>query len=108
MVEHAGGVGGQRPAGDHVQDRVLAGVEPDARELERRPLAFLEAQHVAVELARRGEIAAQHGEVVHRSGGRCHGLLLESWLIIPAAPARSSTVRGSRGEGLAGAAPPAA
>ena len=39
-------------------------IEPVARELERRPLAGLEAEHVAVEGPRRLEVVRQHEQVL--------------------------------------------
>src|SRR5262249_25594725 len=66
VVEHAGPLLGQRIAMDHVQyRRVVVGIEPPSRKLEGRPPTDLEAEEITVEPARRLEIVAQDGEMVH-------------------------------------------
>jgi len=68
VVEHSGAFLGQRIAMNDMQDRcVVVGIEPPARELERRPLTHLEPEKVAIKPARRLEVVAQDGEMVHRS-----------------------------------------
>jgi hypothetical protein len=53
----------RRPVGD-VDARLAVEVEPVARELERRPLAGLEPEHVAVERLRRLEVVGKHEQMV--------------------------------------------
>jgi hypothetical protein len=59
----------ERSTGDHVENRPAAGVEPCARESERRTRAFAQAEHVDVEGARSVEVVREEREVVHPDDG---------------------------------------
>src|SRR5690242_17877933 len=65
MVEHAGPLLRQVVAVDDMQDRRVAGIEPPARKLKRRPPTDLEPEQIAIEPAGRLKIVAQHREMVH-------------------------------------------
>src|SRR5207248_2989348 len=67
VVEHAGAFLRQWIAMNDVQDRrVVIGIEPPSGKLKRRPPAHLEPEEIAIKPARRLEIVAQDGEMVHR------------------------------------------
>src|SRR5690242_7768535 len=65
MVEHAGTLLRQVVAVDDMQDRRVAGIEPPARKLKRRPPPDLEPEQIAIKPAGRLEVVAQHREMVH-------------------------------------------
>src|SRR4051794_29765508 len=60
VIDHAGPDLVELIAMDDVQDRLIADIEPIAREPEIRPRSLLEAEQVAVEFPRHLEVVAQH------------------------------------------------
>src|SRR6516162_7469613 len=69
VVEYTGPLFWQRIAMDHMQNRRVAvgGVKPPTGKLKGWPPTDPEAEEIAIESARRLEIVAQDGEMVHRS-----------------------------------------
>src|SRR5215469_5273075 len=65
VIEDAAALLGQGATSDDMQHRAAAAIEPNAGEAQRRSVAFLEAENVAVEFAHRLEILGEDGEMLH-------------------------------------------
>src|SRR5436190_16843337 len=74
MVDRAAAMVLAAAFGDEVQDRLFAGIEPGAGEIERRAVAGIETDMLLVEVDGLLQVLAEHIPMVERQSG--HGFLL--------------------------------